>query len=248
MPLPAHYNDPAIIERSEPLDENDEYWSTRALFVHGIKMPKQFEQACGCGGTGPHAHRTHTARTPHAHRIRTACVRHAHGMRTACARHAHRMHTACAPHAHHMCTACVRHTHGMRTACTLYMQAKQRWNLSRPDAALNVRCFPADEMPSGVNKHYGNWQWARVPCPPGQGVAVGDFCSVSPRDHFSFCSFPWVIPPEVRAAALSRRGAVATPLQRRRKGKGKGKGRGKGKGNRGRLTRAHKAAMDTMDV
>ena len=172
MALPAHYNDPAIIERSEPLNENDEYWSSRSLFVHGIKIPKQFEQA------------------------------------------------------------------------------KQRWNLSRADAALDVRCHTADDLPRGVNAHYGRWHWARVPCPPGQGTAVGDFCPVAPRDHFSFCSFPWVIPPEISAAARARAGkgpALDTP-RRRRRGKGKGKGKGsKGKG-RGRLTRARKAAMDNMDV
>ena len=140
---------------------------------------------------------------------------------------------------HCMCMYC------MHAACTLHMQAKQRWNLSRPDAALDVRCHPADEMPGGVNRHYGAWRWARVPCPPGQGAAVGDFCTVSPRDHFSFCSFPWVIPPEVRAAARARagRGTEVAPSRRRRRGKGKGKGKG-----RGRLTRARKAAMDNMDV
>ena len=77
---------------------------------------------------------------------------------------------------------------------------------------------------------------------------MGDFCPVAPRDHFSFCSFPWVIPPEISAAARARagKGPALDKPRRRRWGKGKGKG-SKGKG-RGRLTRARKAAMDNMDV
>ena len=110
-------------------------------------------------------------------------------------------------------------------------------------APLDVRCHPADALPEGVNAHYGRWDWARVPCPPAQGANVGDFCPVRPRDHFSFCSFPWVVPPRIRAAALERavkeRLKLAKPLRRRRRGKGKG---------RGRLNRARKAAMDNIDV
>ena len=49
-------------------------------------------------------------------------------------------------------------------------QAAQRWNLSRADAPLDVRCHPADALPEGVNAHYGRWDWARVPCPPAQGA------------------------------------------------------------------------------
>ena len=123
-----------------------------------------------------------------------------------------------------------------------FAQATERWNLSRADAPLDVRCHPADELPKGVNAHYGRWDWARVPCPPAQGAAVGDFCPVRPRDHFSFCSFPWVIPPQIRAAARARAATQRLKLvgpRRRRRGKGKG---------RGRLNRARKAAMDNMDV
>ena len=109
-----------------------------------------------------------------------------------------------------------------------FEQTKQRWNLSRADAALSVECHPADALPRGVNKHYGMWSWARVPCPPGQGVAAGEFCDVRPRDHFSFCSFPWVIPPEISEAARLRAGTA----RRRRKGKGKGKGKGRGRARR----------------
>jgi len=45
VPVPAHYNDPGIIERSVPLDDPDRYWSSRAVFVHGIKLPKHFQMA-----------------------------------------------------------------------------------------------------------------------------------------------------------------------------------------------------------
>jgi len=38
MALPAHYNDPGIIERSVPLDANDEYWSTRR---RGLACPRR---------------------------------------------------------------------------------------------------------------------------------------------------------------------------------------------------------------
>ena len=37
VPVPGHYNDPGIIERSVPLDANDEYWSTRR---RGLACPR----------------------------------------------------------------------------------------------------------------------------------------------------------------------------------------------------------------
>ena len=36
VPVPGHFNDPGIIERSP--SAQDLYWSSRALFVHGIKQ------------------------------------------------------------------------------------------------------------------------------------------------------------------------------------------------------------------
>ena len=43
VPVPAHYNDPGVIERST--SAQDEYWSTRSLFVHGIKTHRQYNLA-----------------------------------------------------------------------------------------------------------------------------------------------------------------------------------------------------------
>ena len=44
---------------------------------------------------------------------------------------------------------------------------------------------------------------------------MGDFCDVEPQRHFSFCRFPWEVPP-----ARKDNSAEATGLVRRRKGKG----------------------------
>ena len=92
-------------------------------------------------------------------------------------------------------------------------------------------------MPNGVNKHYGAWRWARVPCPPEAGAAVGEWCDVKPRDHFGCCNWPWDIPKEMHVAANERRQRLA-PLSPRRRAKGKGKGKGKGR----RAARAARAA------
>ena len=124
--VPAHYNDAGIIERSEPLSPADEYWSTRAVFAHGIKYPGHFRLI------------------------------------------------------------------------------KRRWNLSRTDAVFDtLSCWPSDKLPRGANIHYGNWNWARVPCPqPAAGV--GRFCEVLPQNHFKFCAVPWVVPSAMR----NRTGAI----------------------------------------
>ena len=117
--VPAHYNDAGIIERSEPLSPADEYWSTRAVFAHGIKFPGHFRLI------------------------------------------------------------------------------KQKWKLSRPDAAFDtLQCWPTNKLPRGANIHYGNWPWARVPCP--QTVGVGRFCDVNVSSHFKFCAMPWVIPESIK--------------------------------------------------
>ena len=133
MAAPAHYNDAGIIERSVPLSPADEYWSTRAIFAHGIKTPAHFSLI------------------------------------------------------------------------------KQRWNVSRPDAAFDkLACWPCDQLPRGANIHVGNWPWARVPCPQQQ-VGIGRFCGVKPQSHFKCCSFPWTIPPSMKdragAAEAARRAA-----------------------------------------
>ena len=71
VPVPGHYNDNGIIERT--LSAQDQYWSTRSIFVHGIKGPAQFESvvkkwsikradaymglrcfSCASGGTNGH--------------------------------------------------------------------------------------------------------------------------------------------------------------------------------------------------
>jgi hypothetical protein len=41
VPVTGHYNDNGIIERTQ--SAQDQYWSTRAIFVHGIKGPTQFD-------------------------------------------------------------------------------------------------------------------------------------------------------------------------------------------------------------
>ena len=130
--VPAHYNDAGIIERrtapGAPLSANDEYWSTRAVFAHGIKAPAHF-----------------------------ALI-------------------------------------------------KQRWNLSRPDAVFsNLKCWPCDQLPRGANIHYGNWKWARVPCPQSSGV--GRFCDVRPPQHFTCCSFPWIVPESMKQRTGAKRAA-----------------------------------------
>lgn len=43
VPTPGHFNDPGIIERSP--SAQDLYWSSRALFVHGIKFPSHYALA-----------------------------------------------------------------------------------------------------------------------------------------------------------------------------------------------------------
>ena len=43
VPVPGHYNDPGIIERSP--SAQDRYWSSRALFVHGIKQQEHYDLA-----------------------------------------------------------------------------------------------------------------------------------------------------------------------------------------------------------
>ena len=43
VPVPAHYNDPGIVEKTESAQDN--YWSSRAVFVHGIKSRKGYEAA-----------------------------------------------------------------------------------------------------------------------------------------------------------------------------------------------------------
>ena len=56
---------------------------------------------------------------------------------------------------------------------------------------------------------------AKVTVPVAAAAAAGDFCDVEPRRHFSFCRFPWEVPPARKANP-----AEATGLVRRRKGKG----------------------------
>ena len=43
VPVPGHYNDPGIIERTQ--SPQDLYWSSRALFVHGIKQREHYDTA-----------------------------------------------------------------------------------------------------------------------------------------------------------------------------------------------------------
>ena len=43
VPVPGHFNDPGIIERSP--SHQDTYWSSRAIFVHGIKERHHFDLA-----------------------------------------------------------------------------------------------------------------------------------------------------------------------------------------------------------
>ena len=43
VPVPGHYNDAGIIERTPSAQDN--YWSTRSVFVHGIKGPSQYQAA-----------------------------------------------------------------------------------------------------------------------------------------------------------------------------------------------------------
>ena len=43
VPVPGHYNDNGIIERTA--SAQDMYWSSRAIFVHGIKGPMQYQSA-----------------------------------------------------------------------------------------------------------------------------------------------------------------------------------------------------------
>ena len=81
VPVPGHYNDNGIIERT--LSAQDQYWSTRSIFVHGIKGPAQFESvvkkwsikradaymglrcfSCASGGTNGHNGDWQWARLP----------------------------------------------------------------------------------------------------------------------------------------------------------------------------------------
>ena len=55
VPVPGHYNDAGIIERT--VSAQDRYWSSRSVFVHGIKGPTQYASARSKWNlTRPHAH------------------------------------------------------------------------------------------------------------------------------------------------------------------------------------------------
>ena len=44
--MPGHYDHPGLIEEhqaGQPLGATAEYWSGRALFVHNVKQPKDFD-------------------------------------------------------------------------------------------------------------------------------------------------------------------------------------------------------------
>ena len=85
-----------------------------------------------------------------------------------------------------------------------FRQIKQKWNRSRPAAVFDtLQCWPVDKLPRGANIHYGNWPWARVPCPQSR-VGVGRFCDVTPQSGFKFCAVPWVVPTSMK----NRTGAV----------------------------------------
>ncbi len=81
VPVPGHFNDPGIIERTP--SAQDSYWSSRAVFVHGIKGQKQYDKAkerwtlrrpdahfglrcfkCSAGGTNGHNGDWRWARLP----------------------------------------------------------------------------------------------------------------------------------------------------------------------------------------
>ena len=101
VPVPGHYNDAGVIERTS--SAHDRYWSTRAIFVHGIKETAQFTSAlkrwtlqrptahlslrcfpCTAGGTNghngdwqwsPEAHTMHAFAYAHAlHALIGTCV------------------------------------------------------------------------------------------------------------------------------------------------------------------------------
>lgn len=123
VPIPGHYNDAGIIERTK--SAQDSYWSSRSIFVHGIKGPVQFEAA------------------------------------------------------------------------------KQKWHIARQTPFLALRCYPCHRP--GINLHHGDWQWARLPCPPAisgdqcalDGAACPDqerMCPVNPSLHFQCCGWPWLVP------------------------------------------------------
>ena len=81
VPVPGHYNDNGIIERTT--SAQDMYWSSRAIFVHGIKGPMQYQSvlrrwhlhkqdaymglrcfSCASGGTNGHNGDWQWARLP----------------------------------------------------------------------------------------------------------------------------------------------------------------------------------------
>ncbi len=153
VPVTGHYNDPGIIERSDPLTAQDEYWSTRSLFVHGVKFARQ------------------------------------------------------------------------------YLIAKRNWHISWPTANVQLECHSCHERPAGVNKHYGHWEAARIPCLRQVGSDVydgseaktpddtGRFCPVNTSELFTCCNWPWKIPSTMSVEAAKRRKAAREANRAKRAGK-----------------------------
>lgn len=96
--------------------------------------------------------------------------------------------------------------HGIKGSAQ-FASVRSKWNLTRPDAYLGLRCFSCES--GGTNGHNGDWLWARLPCPEAgeprlagiNASGTARHCPVKPREHFTCCGWPWVV-PELRDIIL----------------------------------------------
>jgi hypothetical protein len=201
---PGHFDHPGVIEhhaagkdgQPKPLDATAEYWSGRALFVHNVKKPEDFATATArwnlTRAAPPLDLRCHAADTlppggnPHHGNWGWARV-------------------PCPPPARGA---------GAAEAAALWFPGGRR--LSRTASTVAAATVAAATVAAAEAEMRGAVvAVAKVTVPVAAAAAAGDFCDVEPRRHFSFCRFPWEVPPARKANP-----AEATGLVRRRKGKG----------------------------
>jgi len=167
--LPGHYNDPYIIERTRhvvgTLSPEDEYWAQRAIFVHGIKRAREFEESkkrwllsrsspdirlrcrpCSLPNTNRHNGNWHFLRLP--------CEHFANNTFAAAAAAATRF-------------------RGDSAEALLAEENARAEAASRADEKF----APSDKM-------------SRTPSFPD-----ARFCQVPIDDHYMCCGYPWLLPP-----------------------------------------------------
>ena len=183
VPVPGHYNDPGVIERSA--SPQDAYWSSRAVFVHGIKA------RCGCCSILLQLAAAAVAR------VANAANAAARAAANAAARAAARAATTAAatpspmplpspvpppPPELKQSLALKRLLVPHAQAAVHFDLARNRWSLQRSMADAELRCGGCSL--SGPDGYH--WGWARLPCTrrPFHEPQLGRFCDVVPQQHF----------------------------------------------------------------